>query len=110
MDPFLARNLSLFYGPLINPPDVFSNKNLLEKYFAEADKSLKLLLEPKYDKIKKVFIKYNTRLLSSASAERLFSLAKHILTYARTSLLDDNFEMLTILNASRKKGMVIKTK
>lgn len=81
-----------------------NNRLLLEQYFAENDKSLELLLQPKYEKIKKVFIKYNTRLLSSASSERLFSLAKHIMTYARTSLLDENFEMLTILNVSRKNS------
>lgn len=78
------------------------NKVLLGKYLLEEDQTKALLQRPQYGKIKKLFIKYNTQLLSSASSERLFSLAKHILTYSRCSLLDENFEKCVILNSSMK--------
>lgn len=78
------------------------NASILGQYFLEKDKQISLLLQPKYAKVKKLFIKYNTQLLSSASCERLFSLAKHVLTYSRTQLSDENFEVLVVLNSSRK--------
>lgn len=77
------------------------SEELLNSYFQEKDKKLSLLQQPRFSKIKKNFIKTNTQLLSSASSERVFSLAKHILTAPRTSLDDENFEKLVILYAAK---------
>lgn len=99
------RHLSLFYEDseiAVPDPVQSSSKQLLESYFSEADKSLAVLLQTRYEPIKKLFIEYNTQLLSSASSERLFSLGKHILLYTRTCLADKNFEKLVILNSCTK--------
>ena len=76
------------------------NVKILAEYFASSNKSLELLLDPKFAPVKKLFIKYNTKLLSSAACERLFSIAKHILTASRTLLGDEKFEKLLILKCS----------
>jgi hypothetical protein len=99
----LAGPLS-FFGITSSHLQEDDNKTLPAKYFLEQATSMSLLLQPKYEKIKKVFIKYNTKLISSASVERLFSIAKHVLTNSRTRLLDENFEKLIILNVSRKNS------
>lgn len=94
-------HLSLFYDEE-SEADLNDSKQLLETYFLESDKSLAVLLQQKYAKIKEVFLKHNTQLLSSASFERLFSIAKHVLTYSRTSLADERFEKLVILISASK--------
>ena len=65
--------------------DQADNTELLTKYFASSNKNLDLLLDPQFAPIKKLFIKYNTKLLSSAACERLFSMAKHIMTAMKSS-------------------------
>lgn len=99
------RHLSLFYddSEIEDGSSQSDSRLLLESFFQESDKSLAMLLMPKYDSIKKLFIRYNTQLLSSASSERLFSIGRLVLTYTRTSLADDMFEKLVLLNASSKK-------
>ena len=79
------------------------SKMLLSKYFAENNKDISLLMDPKYEKIKELFLRYNTKLLSSASCERLFSMAKHVLTATRTNLKDERFEKFVILKISQKR-------
>ena len=46
----------------------------------------------KYLTIKKLFLKYNTSLLSSSPVERLFSLGNLVLTPKRNRLMDTRFE------------------
>lgn len=78
-------------------------KVLLENYFHESSQEVSLLLQNKYEPLKKLFIKTNTKILSSASCERIFSMAKHIFTASRSSLSDDKFEKLVILKSSMAK-------
>ena len=81
---------------------VDDSKMLLSKYFAENNKNISLLMNPNYGQIKELFLRYNTKLLSSASCERLFSMAEHVLTASSTNLKDERFEKLVILKISQK--------
>ena len=47
--------------------------------------------------VKRVFVRYNTTIASSAPVERLFSTAAQILTKRRNRLNDENFERLLLL-------------
>lgn len=49
------------------------------------------------EKLRNVFIDFNTTLPSSAPVERLFSLGKRVLTPTRTLLSDKHFEILIML-------------
>ena len=76
-----------------------SNKASLEvmQYLNDPLKDLKML--NKYPLIKKVFLKFNTALISSAPVERLFSFGSIILQGRRNRLTDQNFEKLLLLKA-----------
>jgi hypothetical protein len=75
-------------------------KHLLHSYLRERERSIKLLLRPEYEVIKKVFMKFNTQVPTSSSCERLFSMAKHIFTATRSLLLDEKFEKLLIMKCN----------
>uniref|UniRef100_A0A336MR45 CSON005780 protein n=1 Tax=Culicoides sonorensis TaxID=179676 RepID=A0A336MR45_CULSO len=69
-----------------------------EHYFFSSVSCIEVLKEKKYKNIKKLFLLYNTALPSSASVERLFSVAKRVLTPERMRISDENFEMQLLLH------------
>lgn len=56
------------------------------------------LKKREYSNIKTLFLKYNTAMPSSASVERLFRIAKMVLTPERMRISDDNFEAQLLLH------------
>lgn len=55
-----------------------------------------------YIVIKKLFIKYNTALPSSASVERMFSVGGSVITPHRRQLHDDIIESQILLKINKK--------
>ncbi|XP_071055951.1 uncharacterized protein [Onthophagus taurus] len=79
--------------------DVGHNEIQLLNYLQDKRCDIKMLND--YPAMKKIFLKYNTPLPSSAAVERLFSFATMINTPRRHGLSDNNFEMLTLLKANK---------
>ena len=69
------------------------------QYLQDPGKSFEIL--ERYPNIKKVFMRCNTSLPSSAPVERLFSFAGMIHAPKRTRLTDANFETLVLLKANK---------
>lgn len=72
----------------------------LSDFIVSTSESLAILNS--YPNLKKLFIKYNTVLPSSASVERLFSAAGLILTFKKFKLSDDSFEKQLLLKINKK--------
>ena len=76
-----------------------STESELERYLNDKEKRLEML--DKYPNIKKLFMRYNTMLPSSAPVERLFSMAALVLTGKRANLSDTLLEHLILLKIYR---------
>ena len=53
-----------------------------------------------------LFLRYNTAMPSSAAVERLFSLGKDIIRAKRSSLSDENFNMLMFLKGNMLQNLL----
>jgi len=67
-------------------------------YLADTDKEIDSL--NRYPLVKKLFLKYNTPLPSSAPAERLFSFGGIVNRARRQKLNDEHLEMLVLKKAN----------
>ncbi|XP_031358825.1 uncharacterized protein LOC116182404 [Photinus pyralis] len=70
----------------------------LIKYLDDKRKNFEMLND--YPLLKKLSLKFNTCLPSSAAVERMFSFASIVNSPRRNALSDDNFEMLVLLKAN----------
>lgn len=82
-------------------------ESIIHRYLASPSTTFDIFDE--YPEIGKLFIKYNTPLCSSATRERLFSLAKHVLTEMRCRLKDENFESQLLLKANKFPSRIPKS-
>lgn len=64
------------------------------------DSSTEIVMLNRYPKLKRLFIKYNTPMTSSAPVERMFSYAGLVNAPRRSSLSDTHFEQLVILKVN----------
>ena len=65
------------------------------------DKDKDILMMNRHPEIKKIFLRYNTTLPSSAPVERLFSTAALVLTKHRNKLKDSTFENLSLMKINK---------
>lgn len=74
---------------------------ILNNYMNSSNEALESLNDHKATKY--LFLKYNTTIRSSASSERLFIMAKHVLKLSRLKLSDRNFQEQLLLNVNSMK-------
>ncbi|KAK0049029.1 hypothetical protein Bpfe_021614 [Biomphalaria pfeifferi] len=79
------------------PTEIISDMEILQ-YFDDKSTSLEIL--HKYPTVKKLFLKYNTGIPSSAPVERLFSYAGMVLNKKRACMTDENFQQQLLLKAN----------
>jgi hypothetical protein len=91
-----------FYKSLEGSSKTPHNTEDLEvlNYFQDTSKSLSCL--ERYPSVRRIFMRYNTALPSSAAVERLFSFAGMVHNPKRTRLSDAKFEQLVLLKANGK--------
>lgn len=84
------------------PVESTGARNIMDDWFKESSKELNVLNS--YPIIKKIFLRYNTLLCSSAPVERLFSYATVLDLPKYNRLTDKHFEMRVLYKANSKQN------
>ena len=87
-----------FFHSIARGMDCATKLSEVELYIADSGSQVQDL--EKYPLLKRLFLKYNAPLPSSASCERLFSVAGRIFSAVRNRISDRNFERLLFLKAN----------
>ncbi len=94
---------TIFGGSQVNTPRFpETDASILADFFADENLELSIFDNPKYVKIRNIFIDTNTKIASSAAVERLFSLAKSYWTYERTNLNDEIINQMIFLKSNKE--------
>ncbi|KAG5671280.1 hypothetical protein PVAND_001485 [Polypedilum vanderplanki] len=99
-----SSRISNFFGfdnSQLDEDSSMRDEILLFTYYDEKEYSFQLFDSLKYERVKKLFFKLNVVTCSSASTERVFSAAKHVLISDRTNTTSDNFERLLMLKLNK---------
>lgn len=80
--------------------EVESTQEEMYRFLKSSTSNISMLND--YPTIKKLFIKYNTALPSSASVERMFSVGGSVMTPQRGHLQDDLMEYQILLKINKK--------
>lgn len=70
-----------------------------DRFMADSETGIESL--HKHELVRKVFVRYNTALASSASVERVFSVAADVFTRKRGKMTDENFERQLLLKLNK---------
>lgn len=70
-----------------------------DRFMADSETGIESL--HKHELVRKVFVRYNTALPSSASVERVFSVAADVFTRKRGKMTDENFERQLLLKLNK---------
>lgn len=98
--PITEQTSASITESFLNFTPVNTKPDELDNYLRDTDTSMSML--NRYPQIKKLFIKFNTAIPSSAPVERLFSQAAIVLTARRNRLSDQLLEILVLLKIARK--------
>lgn len=76
-----------------------ANSNEARRFLDDPDACIEALRN--HELVRKVFVRYNTALPSSASVERVFSVAADVFTRKRGKMTDENFERQLLLKLNK---------
>ena len=92
--------------PCYAPSRKNSATKIAESFFDEPPTKTILATFATHEKLKLLFVKYNTALPSNAAVERLFLTEKDALRPQRAGLSDEHFNMLVFLKGNFNKNCV----
>lgn len=100
------HRLQGFFGSTISDNNNSLSQNMSDltifhSFLDDTSNELSIFNNPKYAKLREIFIDLNTKIPSSASVERLFSTAKKFWTYDRPNLSDKRLEQMIFLKSNR---------
>lgn len=103
----MNRRMQKFFGSAISSETSLQAEHqpdavILREFFDDQNSDLTIFDNPKYFKLRELFIDLNTKIPSSASVERLFSVAKKFWTFDRPNFSDKRLEHMIFLKSNSK--------